>query len=133
MPSSGFNIEDFKSKGIAKHSRYEKRVAELQSEGMFTQSIEHTVVDALLNIEDDGVRSFVIYGEPQSGKTEMMIALTAGLLDADHKLIIVLLNDSVQLLEQNLDRFLRSGLDPAPKKFNEILDPGIKISGSPWV
>lgn len=133
MTSCGFNIADFKAKGAAKHSRYEKRIAELQSEGMFTQSIEITVAGALKNIEQEGVRSFVIYGEPQSGKTEMMIVLTAALLDADHKVIIVLLNDSVQLLEQNLDRFLRSGLDPAPKKFNEILDPGIKIAGSPWV
>ena len=39
------------------------------------------VVDsAVANIEDDQ-KSFVIYGEPQSGKTEMMIALTAKLLD----------------------------------------------------
>jgi hypothetical protein len=38
-------------------------------------------------------------------------------------LVIVLLNDSVQLLGQNLDRFQRSGLSPAPKKFSELLPP----------
>jgi len=44
----------------------------------------------------------VIYGEPQSGKTEMMICLTARLIDIGANLVIHLLNDSVQLLEQNL-------------------------------
>ena len=75
----------------------------------------------------------MIYGEPQSGKTEMMIALTARLLDEGARIIVVLMNDSVQLLEQNLDRFLRSGLDPAPKKFNELLDPTIDLKSGTWV
>lgn len=38
-----------------------------------------------------------------------------------------------QLLEQNLERFLRSGLDPAPKKFSDILDPAVKIGDSKWI
>lgn len=131
--SDGFNVKDFVKHGTIKESRYEKRIAELQSKGFFTGSIESAVEGAVTNIHDHGVKSFVIYGEPQSGKTEMMIALTARLLDAGHRIIIVLLNDSVQLLEQNLDRFLRSGLDPAAKKFNEILDPSIQIGNSPWI
>jgi hypothetical protein len=53
--------------------------------------------------------------DPQSGKTEMMICLTAKLLDIGHKIVIHLLNDSVQLLGQNLGRFQRSGLAPAAK------------------
>jgi hypothetical protein len=130
--SKPFNIADFRGSGAAKRSRYEKRIAELQSDGIVTGSIELAVGGAIANIKD-GVRSFVIYGEPQSGKTEMMIALTARLLDEGSKIILILLNDSVQLLEQNLDRFLRSGLDPAPKKFSEILDPSIAIGTSPWV
>lgn len=130
---SEFKIDEFRAGSSANRSRYERRITELQREGLSTASIETAVNGALDNIQKHGTRSFVIYGEPQSGKTEMMIALTAQLIDAGHDLIIVLLNDSVQLLEQNLDRFLRSGLDPAPKKFNEILDPVISIKGSPWI
>jgi hypothetical protein len=131
--SETFNVNDFVNAGGVNHSRYEKRLAELQEEGFVTTSIESAVNGAIENVKADDVPAFVIYGEPQSGKTEMMIALTARLLDEGHRLIVVLLNDSVQLLEQNLDRFLRSSLDPAPKKFNEILDPAITIGASPWV
>src|SRR5687768_1781076 len=125
-----FDINDFIGEDVA--GRYEKRIAELQAEGKATESIESAVDGAIANI-DAGTRSFVIYGEPQSGKTELMIALTARLVDEGHKIVIVLLNDSVQLLEQNLERFLRSGIDPAPKKFSEILDSAIEIGTSPWV
>ncbi len=75
----------------------------------------------------------MIFGEPQSGKTEMMICLTAKLLDDGHKLIIHLLNDSVQLLEQNLDRFKRSDLAPAARNFTEILDPDISLKAGEHV
>jgi hypothetical protein len=128
-----FDIKDFLPGSDSNRSRYERRLRELEVDGIATDSIERAVEHAIHNITKDGIRSFVIYGEPQSGKTEMMIALTARLLDEGHRIIIVLMNDSVQLLEQNLDRFLRSGLDPAPKKFNEILDPSIKISTGHWV
>ncbi|MGY4316690.1 hypothetical protein [Bradyrhizobium sp. JR3.5] len=70
-----------------------------------------------------GTSSFVIYGEPQSGKTEMMICLTAKLLDDGNRVIIHLLNDSVQLLQQNLDRFQRSNLSPAARNFSDVIDP----------
>src|SRR4051794_11552233 len=115
-----FSVDDFLPSGTA---RYERRIRHLQAQGFYTESIEATVNSAIANIAAQGARSFVIYGEPQSGKTEMMIALTARLLDEGAKVVIILMNDSVQLLEQNLERFLRSGLDPAPKKFNELLDP----------
>lgn len=132
--SADFDIDNFKShlkenKGL----RYENRINELKSEGFDTESVEKAVTAAIDNIHKHETRSFVIYGEPQSGKTGMMIALTAKLLDEGHKIIIILLNDSVQLLEQNLERFLRSGLNPAPKKFTEILDPNIDIGNSNWV
>jgi len=130
----GFNIHDFKKEALAdKGTRYEKRVKELQEEGFYTKSVESAVTGAIENIQKHKTRSFVVYGEPQSGKTGMMIALTARLLDEGHKIIIVLLNDSVQLLEQNLERFLRSGLDPAPKKFSDILDPAVRLGDSKWV
>ncbi len=63
----------------------------------------------------------------------MMIALTARLLDEGFKIVIVLLNDSVQLLNQNLERFRRSGIDPAPKNFAELMDPAVTIGDSEWV
>jgi Z1 domain/Type III restriction enzyme, res subunit len=127
---AGFNVNDF---APSTADRYERRIKRLQAEGFYTDSIESTVRSALENIEGDNAQSFVIYGEPQSGKTEMMIALTSRLLDAGRRIIVVLMNDSVQLLEQNLDRFLRSGLDPAPKKFNEVLDPSIDLENGTWV
>lgn len=127
-----FNVSDFAGRDRLKRSRYERRINHLQSTGLYTTNIETTVERAITNIQN-GVNSFVIYGEPQSGKTEMMIALTARLLDEGHRIVIILMNDSVQLLEQNLDRFLRSGLDPAPKKFNEILDLSIDIRTSTWI
>lgn len=128
--SSVFNVSDYQAPAA---SRYERRIRQLQSKQLFTDSIESTVQSAIENIKDRGARSFVIYGEPQSGKTEMMIALTARLLDEGFRIIVILMNDSVQLLEQNLDRFLRSGLDPAPKKFSQILDPNIDIDSGTWV
>src|SRR5262245_47941312 len=103
MGMSKFNIDDFRSGPDLNHSRYEKRIAELQSEGQYTDAIESAVDCAIVNIHEHSSRSFVIYGEPQSGKTEMMIALTARLLDEGHKIVVILLNDSVQLLEQNLE------------------------------
>ena len=132
--SEGFDINEYKDEAIANAGvRYEKRIKELKGEGLYTASIETAVQGAVDNIHKHQTRSFVVYGEPQSGKTGMMIALTAKLLDEGHKIIIILLNDSVQLLEQNLERFLRSGLDPAPKKFSDVLDPSVKIGKSKWV
>jgi hypothetical protein len=130
--SNAFNVSDFTNREHQRRSRYERRIHHLQTQGLHISNIEETVSRATANIKG-GVKSFVIYGEPQSGKTEMMIALTAQLLDEGNRIVIILMNDSVQLLEQNLDRFLRSGLDPAPKKFNEILDPNIDVHASTWV
>jgi len=126
-----FNIKDIKKKP-RQHARYQRQIERITAEKGYTQNIEKTVEDSVRNIQT-GCRSFVIYGEPQSGKTEMMIALTARLLDEGHKIIIVLLNDSVQLLGQNLPRFQRSGIDPAPKNFSEILDPVVTIGDGEWV
>lgn len=127
-----FNINAFT--GLPKNTvRYPRRLEELKAQGRYTSSIEKAAAAAIANIHKEQTRSFVIYGEPQSGKTEMMIALTARLLDEGHRVIIVLLNDSVQLLNQNLERFRRSGLDPAPKNFSEILDSSIEIGSNEWV
>jgi hypothetical protein len=65
--------------------------------------------------------AMVVYGEPQSGKTEMMICLTAKLLDGGNRVIVHLMNDSVDLLTQNLRRFKNSGLAPAARNSTELL------------
>ncbi len=126
-----FDINKFKAE---KHlsNRYAKRIQALKDKGRQTDCIEKTVNESVENIQGSG-RSFIVYGEPQSGKTEMMIALTAKLLDEGHKIIIHLLNDNVSLLEQNLLRFQQSGLSPAPYNFLEIMDPVIEIGDKEWV
>ena len=58
----------------------------------------------------------------------MMICLTAKLSDSGSRIIIHLLNDSVQLLQQNLDRFQRSNLSPAAKNFSDVLDPDYNLT-----
>ena len=126
-----FNLEELK-KETAVVNRYEKRLSQLVTKGQEIDHIKQVVETAVENIKKNQ-RSFVIYGEPQSGKTEMMIALTGKLLDEGHKIVIVLLNDSVQLLGQNLERFQRSGLSPSPKKFSEILPPEINIGDRQWI
>jgi len=126
-----FNINELKTKKH-KHTRYRRQLDRITAKNNYVQNIEAAVDGAINNISEK-CRSFVIYGEPQSGKTEMMIALTARLLDEGFRIVIVLLNDSVQLLNQNLERFRRSGIDPAPKNFSEILDPTVTIGDSDWV
>lgn len=126
-----FNLKELK-KETTFNNRYERRLAKLVSNGQEVARIKSVVENAVLNIKGSQ-KSFVIYGEPQSGKTEMMIALTSKLLDEGFKVIVALLNDSVQLLGQNLERFQRSGLSPSPKKFSEILSPEVKIGDQQWV
>ncbi len=126
-----FNLTELKEE-IVHNNRFERRIAKLVAQGQEVGRIKNVVASAIYKIKD-GESSFVIYGEPQSGKTEMMIALTAQLLDEGHKIIIVMLNDSVQLLSQNLERFQRSGLDPSPKKSSEVLPRTIKIGEQSWV
>ena len=122
-----FDITRFAEKAKS-NKQYELQLKRLVDADKEVTSIEKAVRGAIKNL-DAGHRSFVIYGEPQSGKTEMMICLTAKLLDKGNEVIVHLLNDSVDLLGQNLGRFKYSGLAPAAKNFSEILDPAIKIKG----
>jgi hypothetical protein len=128
---SKFDLTKFASKAIKK-ARYPRYLESLRQDGKVTNNIEAAVAGALKNI-DAGAKAFVIYGEPQSGKTQMMIGLTASLLDEGHQLIVVLLNDNVQLLKQNLSRFQSSGLDPTARDFRDILAPEIDIGDNDWV
>src|SRR5262249_24837140 len=106
----------------AKRDRYPGQLNRLKKLGKQTSCVEAAVSSACDTLRT-GTNSFVIYGEPQSGKTEMMICLTAKLLDDGHRVVIHLLNDSVQLLQQNLDRFQRSNLSPAARNFSDVIDP----------
>lgn len=111
----------------AENIRYERQLARVRNAAKQTSCISEAVNKSLDNIVSGKARSFVIYGEPQSGKTEMMICLTAKLIDAGFNVVVHLLNDSVQLLQQNLDRFQRSGLSPSARNFSEVMDPSISL------
>ncbi len=126
-----FDLKKFKNIE-QKEGRYIKQLSRMRQHGLDIKNIDDTVKKALDNL-NNGIKSFVIYGDPQSGKTEMMIGLTAKLLDKGYSIVVVLLNDNVELLKQNLNRFARSGLDPTPRNFSEILDPSIKIKEKDWV
>jgi len=63
----------------------------------------------------------------------MMICLTAKLLDLGFDIVIHLLNDSVQLLQQNLERFQFSSLAPAAKNFADYMDPDISLKSGQHV
>jgi hypothetical protein len=111
----------------AKRDRYAGQLNRLRKTGKQTTCVEAAVASACDTLQS-GTNSFVIYGEPQSGKTEMMICLTAKLLDDGHRVIVHLLNDSVQLLQQNLDRFQRANLSPAAKNFSDVIDPDYSLA-----
>lgn len=127
-----FDVNKLKSAPSTTNVRYRRQLERIVAKNGYVQNIEQAVKGAIENVLASS-RSFVIYGEPQSGKTEMMIALTARLLDEQFKVIVILLNDSVQLLSQNLDRFSRSGIDPAPKNFAEILPPEVELGNREWI
>jgi hypothetical protein len=111
----------------SQRDRYKGQLNRLQKIGKQTSCVETAVSSACETLQA-GTSSFVIYGEPQSGKTEMMICLTAKLLDDGYRVVIHLLNDSVQLLQQNLDRFQRSNLSPAAKNFSDVIDPEYSLA-----
>jgi hypothetical protein len=124
-----FNFQEIKNSADL-NGRYQKQLERISEGGVrSTANIESTVNDSIENIQANN-KSFVIYGEPQSGKTEMMISLSARLIDEGFEIILVLMNDSVDLLNQNLDRFKRSGIDPSPENYSEILDPVVTIRGT---
>jgi hypothetical protein len=128
MPTPTFDPARFKAK-LQPNTQYRRQLERLANDGKQVDRIEQAVDGAVLNLASPGRSSFVIYGEPQSGKTEMMICLTARLLDDGRMFILHLLNDSVDLLGQNLGRFQKSGLAPAAKNYTDILDPAVPIAG----
>tara|TARA_R110002124_G_C8958790_1_gene513883 strand:+ start:348 stop:2234 length:1887 start_codon:yes stop_codon:yes gene_type:complete len=128
-----FNIERFKTV-TSISNQYDRQLARLKEQNKQVDCIESAVSGAMANLKNGkSNQSFVIYGEPQSGKTEMMICLTAKLLDSGTKFIIHLMNDSVDLLNQNLIRFQTSGLAPTAKSYKDILDPSIDVRKGKYV
>ena len=118
--ASGIDFEKFKKQAKLK-GRYGKQLQRLHDDGRATDSIETAVDTTAANLAKTKSSSLVIYGDPQSGKTEMMICLTAKLLDEGYSTVVHLMNDSVDLLSQNLRRFKASGLAPAPRGLSELL------------
>jgi hypothetical protein len=116
--------------GATVKDQYKKQLARVEKQGEQTDKIAAAVQDVIQKLPTAANGSLVVYGDPQSGKTEMMICLTAALLDGDYKTIIHLMNDSVDLLAQNLGRFKLAGLAPAPRNSTDLanspLIPGQK-------
>ena len=118
---------------LKKLDRYETYIKSLSSQNIDPHCIENSVLEAITNIKNKKARSFVVYGEPQSGKTSMMIGLTAKLLDNGFKLIILLIQDNLDLLTQNTLRFQKSTLRPSPKLYQEVISPDVKIKDREFV
>lgn len=127
-----FDIKRFRSGGT-RSDQYDRQLKRLKDTDKEVGCIETAVRGSIENLRQKKGDSFVIYGEPQSGKTEMMICLTGMLVDEGYPFVLHLLNDSVDLLDQNLGRFKESGLAPAARNFSEILDPAVQIDGGQHV
>jgi len=110
---------DFDKLARSTSSKYSGQIERVRYEKGYVTAIENTVEETLKNITSGATR-LAIYGEPQSGKTEMMICLSAKLLDEGHTCIIVLVNDSLDVLSQNYDRFLDSNLIPTPRNLSDL-------------
>ena len=103
---------------------YSRRIERLQSWGRDTSIIEDGIAGVVRNIENQ-VKSFVVYGEPQSGKTEFMIALVCKLLDMGRQTIFVVMNDNTELEDQNFDRFHSAlELNPTPVRDYQVIEMG---------
>ena len=110
---------DIKSLQNESKTRYVLQLERLKEKNLDTKEIESTVESTVRHLKNR-VQSLVIYGEPQSGKTEMMICLASRLLDEGHKCVVILINDSLDLLDQNETRFRLSQMSPSPKTLNEV-------------
>lgn len=89
--------------------------------------VKNPINEIMSNI-NSGLKSFVVYGEPQSGKTEMMIALCCKLFDEGFNTIFVLMHDIKTLQKQNFqDRFaLNENFRVSPVLAEEFLQTDFK-------
>lgn len=87
-----------------------------------TSSIEDGIKEVSENLRN-GAKSLVVYGEPQSGKTEFMIALVCRLLDEGQKTIFVIMNDNTELEVQNFERFKEAvQINPSPMTADQFIE-----------
>ena len=99
---------------------YPKRINAVKKLGRETEHIENGIADVVRVLEKK-IKSFVVYGEPQSGKTEFMIALACKLIDMNYQTIFVVMNDNTELESQNFDRFHGAPeLNPIPMRDKQI-------------
>lgn len=108
-------------------NQYAKQLSRVTTLGQQIDCIEAAVDGVLAKLPTAKAAALVVYGDPQSGKTEMMICLTARLLDGGYSIIVHLLNDSVDLLAQSLDRFREAGLAPAPRNATDLVQSPLVI------
>ncbi len=76
MSNFAFDASKFKTPTQAA-TQYRRQLDRLLGEGKQIDCIETAVNGALANLSGSQRASFVIYGEPQSGKTEMMICFVS--------------------------------------------------------
>ena len=131
-----FNLNQIIKK--SEPNQYKKRIKLLKNEkGFDTSNIEDVVQEVSKNIFKEKCKALVIYGEPQSGKTETMIALTAKLLDEGKKHILLLVTDNVKLRDQNLGIFAKSRINPTPQDnldfLREVKENNLNISKVPFI
>ena len=101
-------------------SSFNERISFLKDEGKETSQITDATNEVLDRLKK-GEKSFVIYGEPQSGKTELMLALTCKVFDAGYETVFIVMNDNVSLEEQNYTRFIKCDqLEATPLKYEEL-------------
>lgn len=103
-------------------TRFDARIKYLESQEIDVSIIQKGVNEVIKSLTD-GADSLVVYGEPQSGKTEFMIALVCRLLDEGKKTIFVTVNDNTELEVQNFDRFVSAiQINPSPMKFEDFVE-----------
>ncbi|MDG1097136.1 MAG: Z1 domain-containing protein [Methylophilaceae bacterium] len=121
--SKTLDIDELISESEKSYSdpNYPQRILALKKRGWNTELIEHGIANTVRELES-GTQSFVVYGEPQSGKTEFMIALACKLLDMHFQTIFVVMNDNVELETQNFDRFhITRELGVTPLRDHQLL------------
>ena len=55
------------------HDQYAKQLIRVKGNGQQTDCIDEAVTAVMTNLPASSAGSLVVYGDPQSGKTEMMI------------------------------------------------------------
>jgi hypothetical protein len=94
---------------------FKERLNYLNNLGRDISIYEDGVNEVIDNIKNKKASSLVVYGEPQSGKTEAMIALVCKLMDEGYKTIFIIMNDNTELETQNFQRFQKAQqINPSP-------------------